>query len=160
MSNLDKIEKESYLTFTLGEETFTVSIHQVREILEVQKITRVPNSSAFARGILNLRGNILPVFDTRQKFGLAPVPDTLQTRIIVLDINYNQETLQVGAVVDSALDVIQFSNTEVNPPPSMEDYKQATFIKGIVKIDEDFVMLLDVNQIFSPSEIESISEMI
>ncbi|EAY25690.1 chemotaxis protein CheW [Microscilla marina] len=149
----------SYLTFTLGDEYFAAPIQRVREVLEMQPITRIPKTSAFARGILNLRGNILPIFDTRLRFGLETVIDSPKTRIIVLEINYQKESLLVGAVVDNAWDVVQYSSDEITPPPSLEDYKNAVFVEGILKLDEMFVMLINVDKIFSPSEMDTLTEM-
>jgi purine-binding chemotaxis protein CheW len=156
MENLNTTK--SYLTFTLAEEYFAIPVQKVREVLEMQAITHIPKSSAFARGILNLRGSILPVFDTRLKFGLKSVPDTPKTRVIVLEINYQGEYLKVGGIVDNALDVIEYSEEEIAPPPSMEDYKNAVFVKGIMNMDEKFMMLVDIDKIFSPSEMETLSE--
>jgi len=158
MGNVERT-KEAYLTFTLGDEYFAAPIQKVREVLEMQPITPIPKSSTFARGILNLRGNILPVFDTRLKFGLEKVPDDSKTRIIVLEIEYQKEPLLVGAIVDKALDVVQYSSDEVTPPPSMEDYKNAIFVEGILKMNEMFMMLINVDKIFSPSEMETLTEM-
>ncbi len=157
MSHWEGEEKESFLTFTLGDEQFAASIHQVREILEMQAITRIPGSSPFARGILNLRGNILPVFDTHLKFGLEAKAPTSNTRIIVLEIKHNSEILHVGAIVDSAREVVQFSPKSIQNPPSMDDYKKAIFILGIVKLEDDFVMLVDLNKVFSASDVENLS---
>src|SRR5687768_11883119 len=102
----DILQSQSYLTFRLGGEIFAASVLHVIEILELSKITKVPRSPAFMRGVINLRGNVLPVIDTRSKFGLESAADTVDTCIMVLNIESGNEKIMVGALVDAVQEVL------------------------------------------------------
>lgn len=149
---------KSYLTFNLGKESFALVVDSVIEILELTTITEVPQSPHFMRGIINLRGNVLPVIDTRIKFGLPTVEDTLKTRVIVLEIKGKNGRLRVGAVVDVATEVIDINREDILPPPSMEDYERAEFIEGVIKKNESFIMILNAQKLFGTSEFEILEE--
>jgi purine-binding chemotaxis protein CheW len=146
---------KAYLTFSLGDETFVAPVVRVREILELSKITKVPNAPDYMRGIVNLRGSVLPVVDTRLKFGLPPVADTPKSRIIVLEIKTKEreKSVFIGALVDAARDVIELSEEQILPPPSMDDYQKAEFIEGIVEDKGEFIMLIKVDKVFSKKEV-------
>lgn len=144
---------ESYLTFKLDEELFAINVSKVLEILEVKPITRIPKSPSFMKGVINLRGNILPVIDTRNKFCMPQQDFTIDTCIIVLNINSAGESLLVGAIVDSVQKVIDIPEEAIQPSLSMGAFYREDFIKGIGKIDEDFIMILNIDKVFSAEEI-------
>ena len=148
------VSTESHLTFVLDKETFCVSVNAVSKILEMTPITRVPESPTYMRGIINLRGNILPVVDTRLKLGLDRVDPTVKTRILVLEIETEDQTLSIGAIVDLAKEVIEIPTEEILPPPSLEDYERAPYIEGIISHEEKFIMMLNINKLFAKKEIE------
>ncbi len=156
--NTLEIPTESHLTFNLDQEMFCVSVNCVAKILEMTDITRVPESPAYMKGIINLRGNILPVVDTRTKLGLDSVEYTNRTRILVLDIRTGDQTLTLGAIVDLAKEVITINTEEILPPPSLEDYERAPYIEGIVNHGEKFVMILNINKLFAKNELEEMAE--
>jgi purine-binding chemotaxis protein CheW len=147
----------AYLTFRMGDETFATPVSKVREILEFSRITRVPNAPAYMKGIVNLRGQVLPVIDTRLKFGLSPIETSPKTRIIVLELQSGDKLLQFGALVDTARDVVEIAEEQIMPPPSLDDFKKAEFIAGVVESDEDFIMLIKVDKVFSREEVDVIS---
>ena len=147
----------AYLTFKMGEETFATQVSRVREILELSSITKVPNAPDYMRGIVNLRGQVLPVVDTRIKFGLESTEDTPKSRIIVLEVESQNKVVQLGALVDTARDVVEFAEDTIMPPPSMDDFKKAEFIEGVVEMDGDFVMLIKVDKVFSKEEVKAIA---
>ena len=144
---------ESYLTFKLDEELFAINVSKVLEILEVKPITKIPKSPSFMKGVINLRGNILPVIDTRNKFCMPQQEFTIDTCIIVLSINSASESLLVGAIVDSVQKVIDIPQDTIQPSASMGAIYREDFINGIGKIDEDFIMILNIDKVFSAEEI-------
>ncbi len=145
-----------YLSFSLGQESFAADVAKVLEILEVPKITKVPKSPAYLRGVVNLRGSVLPVIDARSKFGLPPAEDTINTCIIVLSIRMENETLVIGALVDGVQEVLEISSEQVKPAPTIGSKYRAEFIEGMVKVNEQFLMLLDLDKVFSSDELVSV----
>jgi len=143
----------SYLTFKLDNEFFAINVSKVLEILEVKPITKVPKSPAFMKGVINLRGNILPVIDTRNKFCMPPEDFTIDTCIIVLNIYTGSESLLVGAVVDSVQKVIDIPEASIQPSVSMGAIYREDFVSGIGKVDDDFIMILDIDKVFSTEEV-------
>ncbi|MEP7250913.1 MAG: chemotaxis protein CheW [Ginsengibacter sp.] len=144
---------DSYLTFKLDNELFAINVGKVLEILEVKPITKIPKSPSFMKGVINLRGNILPVIDTRDKFCLPGKDFTIDTCIIVLNINAGTEPLLVGAVVDSVQKVIDIPAEVIQPSMSMGAFYREDFINGIGKIDDEFIMILNIDKVFSAEEI-------
>jgi purine-binding chemotaxis protein CheW len=147
----------SYLTFKLGEEQFGISVKQVLNILEMTKITAVPKTPSYMKGIINLRGKVLPVIDTRIKMGLSETVYQKNTCIIVMDLQAKTDTINIGAIVDEVLSVIEIDDDEIQPPPTIGNNFKSEFIYGMAKIEEEFIMLLDMNQIFSGSEISQLA---
>jgi purine-binding chemotaxis protein CheW len=146
----------SFLSFKLGEELFAANVGKVLEILELTKITKVPQSPNYMRGVINLRGNVLPVVDTRIKFGMPETKDTINTCIIVLDIDIDQESVKVGLLVDMVQEVLQIDAEHIQPPPSIGNKFKAEFIKGMGKVDDEFVMILDIDHVLTTDEISII----
>ncbi len=146
-------QTESYLTFKLDSELFAINVSKVLEILEVKPITKIPKSPSFMKGVINLRGNILPVIDTRNKFCMPQEDFTIDTCIIVLNIHTANDSILVGAVVDSVQKVIDIPAESIQPSLSMGAIYREDFINGIGKIDEDFIMILNIDKVFSAEEI-------
>ncbi len=151
--NLEAVT-QSYLTFMLDKEHFCLAVSSVVKILEMTDITKVPESPAYMKGIINLRGNILPVIDTRIKLGMEPAEYNLKTRILVVDIQTPMKVLTIGAIVDMAKEVISIVLDDIMPPPSLDDYERADYIEGIINHQEKFVMIVDVNKLFAKSELD------
>lgn len=149
----------SYLTFRLGEETFAANVAKVLSILEMTKITKVPKAPSFMRGVINLRGAVLPIVDTRVKFGMEPTEVTPNTCILVLEVDGDGEPIQVGALVDAVQEVIEIEAEELLPPPSLGISYQAGFISGMFKHSNDtFMMILNMDLVFSTDEIIDIRQ--
>ena len=110
-------EPAQYLTFKLGKELFALDVTQVQEVLDVTAITNVPRSADFMRGVINVRGNVVPVADLRVKFGLPPTETTLDTRIVVMEIMMDHETTVLGALADSVHNVMDIARDQIEPPP-------------------------------------------
>lgn len=148
----------SYLTFKLGEETFGANVAKVLNILEMTKITKVPKSPPYMKGVINLRGAVLPLIDTRIKFDMPETEYTPNTCILVLDIDLNGEPVHVGALVDSVQEVIEIDDSQIQPPPSIGSKYRSEFIEGMAKINEEFIMLLNMDLIFSTSELSLLKD--
>lgn len=151
-----KAGMRSYLSFKLDAEHFALPVMKVLEILEVPKITRVPHSPNYLKGVINLRGAVLPVIDTRVKFGMTPTEFTINTSILVLSVAEQEEVLTVGVLVDSVLEVFEISDAQIKPSPAIGAKYRAEFIEGMISYQEEFMMLLDIDQIFSLMEIQDI----
>ena len=136
--------QETYVTFSLGNEIFAVNVFQVQEILELVNITPVPESSPFMKGIINLRGNVLPVIDTRLKFGMPEKDYTSRTRIIVITLLQEDQVQLMGLVVDAVSSVVEIPGEAITPPVSFNDMKRAAYISGIARMEQGFVMILDI----------------
>jgi purine-binding chemotaxis protein CheW len=151
---------ESYLSFSLGEEVFAASVAKVIEILEVPKITKVPKAPAYMRGVVNLRGSVLPVIDTRLKFGMTASTDTVNTCIMVLNVQIDSESFVLGALVDAVQEVFEISDDEIKPAPSIGSKYKSEFIEGMVKTNEQFIMLLNLDKVFSSDELITLQEVV
>ena len=152
--NAETITKiNSYLSFNLGDEEFAVNVSKVLNILEMLKITEVPRSPEYMKGVINLRGAVLPVVDTRIKFGMTPTEYTNNTCIVVMEIEMDNDIVKVGALVDSVQAVMELEDSEIQPPPSIGSKYKSEFIYGMVKVDEKFIMLLDMEKVFSAEEV-------
>lgn len=152
--NLSKIN--SYLSFKLGEEEFAAHVGKVLNILEMTRITEVPKAPEYMKGVINLRGIVLPVIDTRIKFGMTPTEYTANTCIIVLDIQVDNEIIQIGALVDAVQAVLEIDKNKVLPPPSIGSKYRSEFIEGVANIDEKFIMILNMDAVFSIEDVASL----
>ena len=142
-----------YLTFRLGQEVFALGIGQVREVLDYTAITRVPRMPEFMRGVINLRGSVVPVVDLRLKFGMAATERTLNTCIIIAEVALGGERTLLGALADSVQEVIDLEAGQIEPPPRLGASVDARFIRGMGKHDERFVIILDADRVFSGEEL-------
>lgn len=152
-------ETYHYLTFKLNEEYFTVNVNNVREILEYVKITRMPDAPPFMRGIINVRGGIVPVIDLRLKFGMEATEPKTTTRIVVMEIEQDEgNKLVIGSLADSVKEVIELSPEQIEPPPDIGSRWKQEYIRGVGKYGEEFIMLLDINKLFSHTELSMLDE--
>ena len=148
-----------YLTFTLGEEVFALDIGTVREVLEYTAITRIPRMPTFMKGVINLRGHAVPVMDMRLKFGMPETEHTVNTCIIIVEVAREGDSVVLGALADSVREVVDMDQTEIENAPSMGAAVDAQFLRGIGKLGDEFVLLLDIDKSFSLDEIAAIAEM-
>lgn len=160
MSNQETLSKiNSYLSFKLGDEIFAAHVSKVLNILEMTRITEVPRAPEYMKGVINLRGTVLPVVDTRIKFGMSPTEYTPNTCIIVMDIDMDGDSIYVGALVDSVQEVLEIENKEILPPPSIGSKYKSEFISGMYKSDEEtFIMILNMDLVFSADELTALKE--
>jgi purine-binding chemotaxis protein CheW len=151
----------SFLSFRLGDELFAANVGKVLEILEIPRITKVPRSPEFMRGVVNLRGNVLPVIDTRTKFGLPKIDDTINSCILVLNIAIEGREVVLGAIVDAVQEVMEIDENSIQAVPSVGARYKTEFIKGMIKVQERFIMILDLDMVFTSDEmtlLEGVSE--
>ena len=151
-------EVKSYLTFKLGEEKFGVHVGQVLNILEMTSITRVPKSPDYIKGVINLRGRVLPVIDARLKFGMEEAEYTNTTCIIVMDLEIDRKTIDIGTIVDEVLSVVEIETSQVEPPPNIGTKFNSEFIYGMAKVEEEFIMLIDMQHVLNSEEMTNIAE--
>lgn len=151
------MEKETYLTFKLGQEFFAVGVANVLEVLERQQITPVPRAPEHILGIINFRGSILPVVDTRQRFNLSDSETHENSILIVFEMESVEKQLSIAATADAVKDVIEISQDEIKPIPEIGLKYDAQFIRGVIRRDENFILILDTEAVFSPSDAEVVN---
>lgn len=151
-------EVRQYLTFNLAEETFAVDVAKVREILDLVTITKVPQTPEFMRGVINLRGSVVPVVDMKLKFGIERTDKTVDTCIIVMEVTIDEETMVVGALADSVQEVVELQPAQIEPPPRIGMKLDIAFISGMGKIGDNFVIILDTDRIFTFSEVQTLAD--
>ena len=154
MSLSDIHETVQYLTFKLAEETFALDVAKVREILEESSVTKVPQTPDFMRGVINLRGSVVPVIDLRLKFGMSKTEKTVNTCIIVTEIQMVDGVTVLGALADSVQEVVEIQPQLIEAAPHIGTRLNTDFIKGIGKQDGNFVMILDIDKVFTTDELE------
>ncbi len=156
-SEVDQVV-HSFLSFTLDKEYFAVDVKKVIEILEVPAITKIPLAPKYLSGIINLRGKVLPLVDTKVKFGLSPVEFTVDTCVIVMEINIEDDVIQIGTLVDSVLEVMEVPDNAIQPSPSVDAKYKLEYIRGMYRKDDDFILLLNLDKVFSIEEMNFLQE--
>ena len=150
---MENTNANQFLTFTLDNEQYAIGVAKVREVLEHTKITKLPRTAVFMKGIINLRGAGVPVIDLRLKFGLPETPITKDTSIIVMEVESQDGAVVVGALADAVHEVIEIDEKSIEPAPRFGTRLAAEFIKGVGKKDDLFIILLDIDRIFNAEEI-------
>jgi len=151
-------EHQQYLTFRLGDETFAQPILVTKEILEYPHLTNVPLMAPCVRGVLNLRGAVVPVVDLAVRFGHPASVPTRRTCVVILEIQSGDEWLDIGVVVDGVNQVIEIPSDQIEPPPNFGSKLRADFIKGMGRIDGGFVVVLDSDHVLSIDEIAALDQ--
>jgi len=144
---------DQYLTFTLDDEVFALNISKVREVLDYPTITKVPMMPEFMRGVINLRGNVVPVIDLRFKLGMGAIQQSVDTCIVIVEIMMNDEINYIGALADSVKEVIGLEPDSISSPPKLGVKINNEFIKGMGKQDDKFLMILDIDKILTENEL-------
>ncbi len=147
-------DAEQYVSFILANEEYGVPIMRVQEIIRFEQLTRVPQSSEFVRGVLNLRGRVMPVIDLRRKFGLAEQETDRHTRIIVVEANGQS----MGMVVDEVSEVINIDDSRIDPAPELGTTVRTDFIRGMGKLDDRLIILLEIDKVLSAEETLELQE--
>jgi purine-binding chemotaxis protein CheW len=145
-----------YLTFRLAGEEYGLQIKKVKEIIPMQKTTRIPRAPEYVRGVINLRGRVIPVLDLRTKFGMERAEDTERTCIIVAFVDLGTRAVTMGLTIDEVRDVLDIAAIDIQEPPAFESGVDTEFILGIGKTGESVTILLDTNRVLSVSETEQL----
>ena len=153
---LDGTEQKQYLTFMLGGEMFSIGILGIKEIIEYAGLTEVPMMPACIRGVINLRGAVVPVMDLSSRFGK---PVTKRSCIVIVEVNHDDQSTRVmGVVVDAVNAVLEIPASEIEPPPAFGARIRTDFIEGMGKVNGKFVILLNVNRVLSIEEISAMAQ--
>ncbi len=153
MASLREAETGQYLTFALDQEKFALGIAKVREVLDYPQITRVPRMPDYLCGVINLRGNVVPVVDLRLKFAMSATERTVDTCVVIVEAELEGETTVMGVLADSVHEVLDLQGAEIEPPPRMGTRLNTDFLKGMGKQGEGFIMILDIDKVLSTEEL-------
>ena len=146
-----------YLTFNLGEEAFAIEIGKVREVLDYTSITKVPRTPAFLRGVINLRGSVVPVIDLRMILNMSAIQKTVDTCIVIVDVDIEGDTIQLGALADSVQEVVDIDVNQIGPPPKLGTKLNTEFIRGMGKRGDNFLIILDIDRVLSGEEFSAVA---
>ena len=152
-------EQNQYLTFLLGDEMFAIGILSIREIIEYGVVTDVPMTPPFIRGVLNLRGAVVPVVDLSVRFGRQGRENTKRTCIVIVEIESPKGSQEMGVVVDAVSEVLEIAHDDIEPPPEFGARIRNDFIKGMGKIGGKFVIVLDLNRVLSVDEVAVVAKL-
>ncbi|MBF0190691.1 MAG: purine-binding chemotaxis protein CheW [Magnetococcales bacterium] len=155
MNDQDTTTSTQYLTFTLGHEVFAVDIAKIREVLEFTSVTKVPRTPGFMCGVINLRGSVVPVVDMRQKFQMTQSVKSVNTCIIILEVAQDDGIVVMGALADSVREVMELEPDQIEPAPRIGMQLRSDFLKGMGKQEGRFIMILDIDKMFSVEELSS-----
>lgn len=153
MSVQDITETRQYLTFRLGGEVFALDVAKVREVLDLSAITKIPQTPEFMRGVINLRGSVVPVADLRLCFGMERGADTKNSCIIVVEVKLANDVAVIGALADSVEEVLDLEPDQIEPAPRIGTQIRTDFIRGMGKRDSQFLIILDIDRVFSEEEL-------
>ncbi len=156
MAVAEMTQTTQFLTFKLGDEVFALDITKVREVLDFTTVTRVPRTPEFMRGVINLRGSVVPVVDLRLKFGMSKTESGVNTCIIITEVTVDNDTTILGALSDSVQEVLDLEPGNIAPAPKIGTKLKTEFIKGMGKRDDRFIIILDIDKVFSSDELATL----
>src|SRR5512136_1454219 len=157
MEEQRNMETTQYLTFKLRDEVFALDIGKVREVLDFTSVTKVPQTPDFMRGVINLRGNVVPVVDLRLKFGMQMTEKSVNTCVIIAEVQLDGESVQLGAMADSVQEVLDLEAEQIEPPPRLGTKLNTDFIRGMGKHNDQFIIILDIDKVFSAEELSEVN---
>lgn len=147
-----------YLTFMSGGELYAVDIMRVSEIIEISALTRVPKAPAFIRGVINLRGGVVPVIDLTAKLGNGLSDITKRSCVVLVSVEQVEGVRTIGLLVDEVREIIDIGPAEIKPPPALGDETDTGFIQGMAQVGSLFIILLEVSEVLTHHEIEQAGE--
>jgi purine-binding chemotaxis protein CheW len=150
------VQGRQYLTFTVTGVSFGIAISSIKEIIEYRTPTEVPKMLGYMRGLINMRGRVVPVIDLAVRFGRSKVEPTRRTCIVILDMQQKQEQHDIGVVADAVSAVVEIADADVEPAPSFGSHLRTDFISGMGKIGDEFVILLDIDKVLSIEELTTL----
>jgi purine-binding chemotaxis protein CheW len=149
---------QQFLTFMLGGEVFAIGILSIKEIIEYASLTRVPMMPGYVRGVINLRGAVVPVLDVSVRFGREPTPVSKRTCIVIIEVEAGGVRQEMGVVVDAVNSVLEIAPPQIEPPPAFGARIRTDFIRGMGKVEGKFVIILNVEHLLAADEIEQLAE--
>jgi purine-binding chemotaxis protein CheW len=155
---IDAGQAQQYLTFALGEEMYAIDIRGIKEIIEYGGLTTVPMMPAFIRGVINLRGAVVPVVDLSVRFGRQPTVLGRRTCIVIIEVGGDAGWQDIGVVVDAVSEVLEIAASSIEPPPSFGTHIRSEFISGMALVDARFTILLEVGRVFNVAEMATLAE--
>ncbi|MBU4516957.1 MAG: chemotaxis protein CheW [Proteobacteria bacterium] len=158
MTRTDNSTHSQYLTFSLGREVFALDISKVREVLEITPASGIPGTPDHLRGVINLRGDAVPVIEMRSKLGMERIDDTVDTCVIILEVTLDNETHILGALVDSVREVFEMQEQDIEPVPKMGAAINVEYINGMGRQGDQFIIIVDVDAVFSQVRMPSMAE--
>ena len=158
MSATSITETTQFLTFRLGDEVFALDISKVREVLDFTTATKVPRTPEFMRGVINLRGSVVPVVDLRLKFGMTRTESSVNTCVIITEVTVDNDTTVLGALADSVQEVLDLEPGSIAPAPKIGTKLKTEFIKGMGRRDDRFIIILDIDKVFSSDELAMVQD--
>lgn len=156
MSVSEISETRQYLTFKLDNEIFATDVAKVRDVLDLAPITAIPRTPDFMAGVINLRGSVVPVVDLRLCFEMPKTENTRNTCIVIVEVLLDHESIVIGALADSVEEVIDLEPEQIEPAPRIGTKIRTDFIRGMGKRDTQFIMILDIDRVFSTEEMSAI----
>ncbi len=154
MSASQSVERHQYLSFSMGGADYAVGILRVKEILQFESITRVPSVPRSVRGVINLRGTVVPVVDLAVKFGQGETPVTKRTCVLVVEVSLAGQSAVMGVLADGVTEVLELGKDDIEPPPPFGARIQVPFLTGMGKVGQEFVLLIDLDMILDAEEKE------
>ena len=145
-----------YLTFSLADEDYGISIKKIREIIGMMPVTKVPRVSAFVKGVINLRGKVIPVIDLRLRLGMEEIEHTDRTCIVIVEVVGCQATVQMGIVVDSVSEVLNIQEDDIQPPPDLSAGGRTRYILGMAKMEGAVKILIDIDKVLGEAEVKEL----
>mgnify|MGYP000618023894 FL=1 len=158
MDDIKAVSSQQYVTFSLGDELFGVEVTRAREILSLTPVTKVPQTPEYLLGVINLRGQVVPVIDMRLKLNLPVSEETEDTCIIVVEVQVDGEAIIVGALADAVREVLEIRSDQIEPAPRLGTRLKTEFISGMGKVEEQFLILLNIDRVFSSDELAIVQD--
>ncbi len=146
-------EVRQYLTFMLDDEMYALDIIRVHSVLDYERVTKVPKTPDFMRGVINLRGSVVPIVDLKLKFGLGRTEQSIDACVIIVEVDVDGEATVLGTLSDSVQEVVDIEPGEIEPPPKIGTRLDTDFIKGMARRGESFIIILDLERIFTLEEL-------
>lgn len=149
MSEFEQIGANQYLTFSLDGEDFAIEIAKVREVLDYTNVTKVPRAPVFLRGVINLRGSVVPVIDLRVSLKMSAAQKTVDSCVVIVDVTVDGETIPMGALADAVQEVVDIEESQISPAPTLGTKVNTEFLQGMGKRGDGFLMILDIDKVLS-----------
>ncbi len=158
MATIDIDQKSSYVNLRIGTESFAISVYKVLEIIQVEQITQVPNSSDYVLGVLNFRGDIVPVIDMHKRFNVEDNDSHKDCMVVVVDVEHKDKKVLMGLLVDEVSDVIEFEYKNIKSVPDLGIKYNPEFIEGFIDQKDKFIMVLNTDRVLNVKELSEVSQ--